>query len=517
MAGRSIKVIDIREIIKHLRMEETERNISKTLGVNRRTVAKYKSLAEQHNLLQGDLPDLEAIESLANNRSVYLPGQQMSMAQPFHDTIEELLQRNCTAQVIFERLRDNYSFNGSYDSVRRYVKNLKVKNPEAFIRMEVDPGAEAQVDFGYCGRMFDAAEKRLRKVWCFVMILGFSRHMFGKFVFDQKIATWMKLHREGFEFFGGVTAKVVLDNCKTAITKACSYDTEEQRSYSGCAEHYNFIISPCRPGAPHHKGKVESGGIKYVKMNFLPGREFIDIDEANITLLHWCLEKAKRVHGTTKKVPLEVFEKVEKKALQPLPRVPYEICWWKECKLHPDCHIVFEGSYYSAPFRLIGKKLWVKITDEFVRIFYEHKQVAVHIRANRKGKRTTLKDHLPPDKLLFFMKSPTWCREQAEKIGENASSLVERLLSNKPLDKLRTVQGILKMGEKYGAKRLEGACRRALFYNDVKYATIKNILEKELDKEPLEEEMPRRYFTTGKYARYSTGDLFNEQSADTTA
>ena len=111
-----------------------------------------------------------------------------------------------------------------------------------------------------------------------------------------------------------------------------------------------FLISPCKVRTPRHKGKVEAGGIKYLKSNFLPGRNFIDIDEANEKLLLWCMEKGKRIHGTTKRVPLEVFDEVEKESLLPLPEEPFEICTWKECKLHPDCHIVFDGSYYwSTP------------------------------------------------------------------------------------------------------------------------------------------------------------------------
>ena len=112
----------------------------------------------------------------------------------------------------------------------------------------------------------------------------------------------------------------------------------------------DFSSHPVRSELPAIKGKVEAGGIKYLKSNFLPGRNFIDIDEANEKLLLWCMEKGKRIHGTTKRVPLEVFDEVEKESLLPLPEEPFEICTWKECKLHPDCHIVFDGSYYwSTP------------------------------------------------------------------------------------------------------------------------------------------------------------------------
>jgi len=470
-------------------------------------------------LLKGELPDLETIEKLlADSGMIGAGDKQISKSAPYHDKIEQLLTLDCSAQVIFERLSDSYGFDGSYDSVKRYVRKLKEKTPEAFIRMEVGPGEEAQVDFGSAGWMFDPVEKRLRKAWCFVMVLSHSRHMFVKFVFDQKIATWLNLHREAFEFFRGVPKKIILDNLKAAIVKALFYDTALQRTYADCGQHYGFLISPCRVATPHHKGKVESGGVKYVKKNFLPGRSFIDINEANEKALFWCMEKGLRIHGTTKWNPIEIFDKVEKDMLLQLPKEPYQSCWWKQCKLHPDCHIVFEGSYYSAPYTLIGKKLWVHITQDTVRIFHEYQQVGMHLRARRKGERKTIKEHLPPEKQAYLMATPVICRQQAKEVGENTYQLIERLLAEKPLDKLRTVQGILGLEDKYGKQRLEAACKRALFFDDVKYGTINNILKRQKDKEPLETETGRqRYFANGKFARYTIGGLFNDQSIDTAA
>jgi len=518
MAGRMLSVVNVREIIRHLRKAESGRNISKTLDINERTVSKYRELAEQHGLLKGELLDMKAIDALLKDKFLIVPRpNQISKAAPFQQTIETLLEQNCSAQVIFERLRDNHGFDGSYDSVKRYVRGIKRKNPEAFIRMEVDPGQEAQVDFGTCGLMYDPVEKRFRKSWCFVMVLSYSRHMFVKFVFDQKIPTWLELHTEAFEFFKGCPRLVVIDNLKAGIIKACLYDPEAQRSYQEYAEYHGFLISPCPPRKANYKGKVEGGGVKYVKNNHMPGKNLPDINAWNEDVLKWCMEKGRRIHGTTKKVPLEMFEKIEKDVLLPLPPEPYEICWWHRGNLHPDCHIVFEGSYYSAPYRLIGQQLQAKISKEFVRIYQEHEQIAMHYRAKRKGTRMTSREHLPAEKLHYCMQTPVWCRQKAREIGENTGELVDEMLRTKGLNKLRTVQGILRLEKKYGAKRLESACRRALFYSDTKYATIKGILDKELDKEAIHEENVRPKFKSAKYARYTVGGLFDDESANTTA
>src|SRR5207244_3223228 len=142
-------------------------------------------------------------------------------------------------------------------------------------------------------------------------------------------------------------------------------------------------------------------------------RAFRDVHETNRHLWRWCVETAgRRVHGTTKRIPLEVFDQVERAALLPVPPTPWELAEWKKAKLHPDCHVVFAAAYYSAPHRLIGERLWVRATAWKVELFHEHTLVATHRRA-RAGQRRTLTDHLPPDKAHFLMQTPAWCRERA--------------------------------------------------------------------------------------------------------
>ncbi len=163
---------------------------------------------------------------------------------------------------------------------------------------------------------------------------------------------------------------------------------------------YGFLISPCRPRTPRHKGKVEKGGIHYVKRNFLGGREPTTLTQANRDVRRWTLTVAgERVHGTTKERPLERFE-LERGALRPLPDTSYDMAVWKEVKLHRDCHLVFDQAYYSAPFRLVGQKLWVRGGSREVQIFTQDYQlVATHPRAQRPGRRQTHTDHLPPHKV----------------------------------------------------------------------------------------------------------------------
>ncbi len=237
------------------------------------------------------------------------------------------------------------------------------------------------------------------------------------------------------------------------------------------------------------KGKVEQGGVHYVKRNALAGRKWETADQsvqqANEHLHRWCLETAGvRVHGTTKEKPLARFE-AERVALKPLPQTRYEIVVWVQAKLHPDCHIVFDNAFYSAPHRLIGKKMLVRATPGRVEIYYEHERLATHPRATRPGERVSNIVHYPPTKLAGLMATPVRLREQAAQIGPKTAELIGKMLEEKPVDRLRAAQGILSLVKRNGPARLEAACRRALVFNLASFRCVKSILEKGLEDKPL--------------------------------
>jgi transposase len=480
-------VLEIRELIRRMQLGETDRQIARDLQVSRKTVSKYRAWAQQHDVLTAPLPDPAVLQAqLKTTLPVNAPPTTPSKVAPFHDQVVALRQRGVECQAIYDILREQHAFAGSYGSVYRFVRHLEPRTPEAFVRVETEPGAEAQVDFGYAGLLRDPETDLLRKAWAFVMTLSFSRHSYVEFVFDQEVDTWLRCHRRAFEWFGGVVRRVVLDNLKAAIVNAALYDPIVQRAYRECAEHYGFLISPCRPRTPEHKGKVEQGGVHYVKRNFLAGRAFRDVHQANERVWVWCVETAgRRMHGTTKEQPLARFDTIEREALLPLPPTPYALATWKQAKLHPDCHVVFDHAFYSAPHRLIGQKLWVRAADTSVRIFHQHALVATHPRAARRGQRLTNPDHLPPAKVAGLLATPASCLSRAAEIGPATSEAIGRLLGERPLDRLRTALGILTLAHKFSPRRLEAACARAVQYDDVTYGTVKRILDRGLDHTPV--------------------------------
>jgi transposase len=181
--------------------------------------------------------------------------------------IEKLRAAKVEVTAIHQRLQER-GYTGSYSSVRRFVQRLEPSSPEVTVRVETRPGEEGQIDFGYAGRMIDPETGRLRRAWAFVLVLSWSRHEYVEFVFDQTVATWLRLHRNAFEFLGGAPERVVIDNLKAGIAQVCFHEPQAQHTYRECAEHYGFLISACRPRTPEHKGKVEQGGVHYVKRNW---------------------------------------------------------------------------------------------------------------------------------------------------------------------------------------------------------------------------------------------------------
>jgi transposase len=478
--------MDIRAILHHIQQGVSDRRTAEELGVNRRTVRQYRRWAQEQGLLSGPLPPPEQLQArIKQTLPAQLPPQNRSSVAQYQEQIVKLHRQGVEIAAIWARLQEQ-GYMGGYHPVYRLVRRLAPTQPAVFVRVERKPGEEAQVDFGYVGYLLDPATGRRRKAWAFVMTLSWSRHMYVEFVFDQTVATWLRLHRNALTYFNGVPQRIVIDNLKAGVTQALRDDPQVQHAYGECAEHYGFRVAPCRPATPEHKGKVESG-VHYVQRNFMAGRELCDLPQANRDVRHWCLATAgRRIHGTTKERPLDRYQETEAAALRLLPATPYDLAIWKEVKLHRDCHINFDNAYYSAPFRLVGQRLRVQGGSQVVRIYtQDYELVATHDRAGQAGERSTHPDHLPPEKLDGLYGDRASCQAVAQDIGPAAAEVVAALLADPIMDRLGTVRRLLKLRQRYADQRLEAACHRALRFGDPSYMTVKRILENGQEQPPL--------------------------------
>ena len=489
MARRVITVRDVAEILDHWQVGRSIRTISRSLGVSRPAIRKYIRIASAHGFELGGSPPTEGWQAFLKETApeVFNPGMGTAIFTELcthHAAIKDSLGHT-NVMTSWLRLREEPGIKVSYSSFYRYVKKHLPEYLEQTVitvRREDPPvGEEAQIDYGYLGLWQDPVTGKKRRLWVFVMVLSNSRHMFARAVLRMDQVTWLENHVAGFDFLGGVPRRLLLDNLTAGVFKADLYDPRINRGYEDLANHYGVLIDPARAGKPKDKPRVERM-VPYIRSGFWAGRTFASLDEINEELLNWCLKVAGlRIHGTTRQRPFEVFRAVEQAVLKALPPEPYEIATWDKAKVGRDCYFHAGGSWYTAPYRYYRKEIMVRITPHLVRAYFDRELIKTHIRV-AKWQRATDWNDFPPEKAAFFRRTPDWCRHQAESLGEEVTKTVGILLDDHALYHLRQVHAIIRLGEKYGKERLNAACGRANFFGDPGYRTVKNILEKGLDR-----------------------------------
>jgi transposase len=400
-----------------------------------------------------------------------------SSLSQYHAEIVSYLESGLSAVRIYEKLQE-VGYDMSYSSVKRYVAKIKL-HTKVCVRFHTEPGEEAQVDFGYVGLMPEAMSGKRKKAWVFNMRLSYSRLDYYEIVFDQKVETFIQCHENAFRSFGGVPKVVKIDNLKAGILEAHFYEPVHQRLYKQFADHCGFYALPCRVRQPQEKGKVESG-IKYIKNNFIAGRQFKSHEDLCKQLRDWvryyCHE---RIHGTTKEKPTVLFESKERTTLISLPKSPFYMGFRGQRKVHKDCHIILDQNFYSVPFQYVGEIVEVECGSKDLKIFYENKQIALHARKKGKGEFSTQTSHYPKYK-YYTPDSPLYLstyREKMRSLGEATETLFSKIVEDHPHDWYRIVKGILNLRKTYSDEVIDLTCKRALAFGITHYRKIKRICE----------------------------------------
>lgn len=454
--------VDMHYTIKTLLSQgRSERSISKELGISRKVVQRVK-----RELASG-------ISGQGYHRAKQL--------DEYSDQIAQWLCSDLTAVLIHRKLVEDHGLDISYSTVNRAVRELK--KGEVYVPVHSDPGEEAQVDFGYIGK-FVRGEKEL-KVWVFSMQLSHSRYAYYEVVRDQSVETFIRCHQYGFEYFGGAPRTVKLDNLKAGVIKPDFYEPLFQHQYSAFLAHYGSAPITARVRRPQDKGKVESG-IKYVKNNFVRGLVHRDFERLAPELRRWNDQVCNvRTHGTTHKVPAEVFNQVEKPVLIKLPSQRFEIFRIEQRKVNRLGHINFECNYYSVPHIHVGKTLTVKSNGRLLKVYEALEEVALHQLAQGKGSYVTLDQHKPPGKQE---KTKAYYEEKLKEIGPAALEFAQAIHQHTPNHWKDKVRGIINLKKAFPPRLINQACQRALDYQNYTYLVVKNICEQgivELDEATL--------------------------------
>lgn len=458
--------VDMQTTIKTLFSKGYNKSqIALMLNVDRKTVRKVLKELDEKGVVERKVRD--------------------SILDPFKDFIHIQVSKELSAKRIYQDMvRDNYQ--GSYDTVKRYVAKIRKSPPTPYMVLNSFPGEEAQVDFGYIGTIKFPGGKR-KKAWIFIMELSYSRYMYVQIVFDQTVRTFIDCHKRAFRYFAGIPKTIKIDNLKAAILEADFYEPVFQRTYALFANHYGFLAEPCRVYTPTDKGKVESN-VKYVKNNCFKGREFEDVTEAREFLSQWLENVANvRTHGTTKQIPREVFLGIEQENLLTLPQQDYVVTDLKEATVYPNCHIAYKNNYYSVPYEYIGETVAVVVQDNLLVIYHKEKEIALHpLLKDEKGKYQTNDKHYPSKKTITTEEIKSRLREEMAKIGGHALEFYDRFMSNSTKKyEYRSISGILSLRKRYDDQTINNACHRAYMYGALQYKTVKSICEKGLEFLPI--------------------------------
>ena len=280
-----------------------------------------------------------------------------------------------SAVRILEKLRE-MGFDGGYSIVKAYVSSRKKDLDEkATVRFETMPGKQGQMDWGFFEDQQVYEDGKSKKLYCFLMILGYSRTRYIEFVTDMSTSTMIRCHQAAFRYFGGYPEEILYDNMKQVVIKRLlkQEDSTLNRQFEDFAGFYGFKPVLCRPYRGQTKGKVERT-VQFVRDNFMVGIKYDSLADLNGQALAWCNKVNGKVHATTNEIP---FERLKKEGLNPLTR-EYIIDKINLRRVQKDCLISYAGNQYSVPSEYVGKDVAVVALDNMLAAYYQGKQIALH-------------------------------------------------------------------------------------------------------------------------------------------
>ena len=343
----------------------------------------------------------------------------------------------------------------------------------------------------YCGNtvpIIDAGSGELRAAQIFVAVLGASNYTYAEASFSQSLPDWIGSHIRAFEFFGVVPALLVPDNLKSAIKRACRYEPEATSTYADLARHYGTAILPARPFHPRDKAAVEAGVLLVQRwiLARLRNRPFFTLAELNAAIRELLFDLNKRPFKKLEGSRASAFASIDRPAMAPLALTRYEYAQWKSAIVNIDYHVEIDGHYYSVPHSLVRLKIEVSFSATTVECFFKGKRVAAHVRSLRRGRHTTIAEHMPESHRRHSQWSPGRLLNWALGIGAGTRDVVKWQLENRPHPEqgYRACLGLLNLAKHYGPARLEAACQRALAIGSPTRKRIKSILDAKLDQHP---------------------------------
>ena len=482
--------MDIKQILQLVKDGYSNRKIGVTLGISRNTVNSY---VRQFGSSKYSIGELLSFDELRLNE---LFTSKTTIDTERHDQLMRYFERIHMSRghpgfTFLHHYNDYVSTTDNPYSYTQFMEHYhrKYNQEKGSLKLDHLAGHEMFVDFaGKKLEIIDKSSGAIQPVEVFIAILPFSQYTYVEACNSQKRIDFINCCGNALHYYGGVPKAIVSDNLKSAVQRASKHEPTINRSFKDFAHHYGCVINPTRTYAPQDKALVENAVHLTYQRIYYPLREmtFFSLEELNkeIRLL---LDDYNMLLFQRRQVSrLELFQTIEREQLKPLPSERYQLKDYCRAKVQKMGYVFFspDKSYYSVPYRYIGKHTQIHYTSKNVEVYYNHQRIALHQRSGTMGSYNTIAEHLSSKHQLYMQWSPEYFKNKADVHGKHVVKCVEHILASVDYPEIgyKRVIGLLQLHKAYGSNRLNCACQIALTADMVSYTRIKNILKNNMDK-----------------------------------
>lgn len=492
MRAKRTRVLSMKKVKEILRLKSlglSQVEIARSCAVSRFAVQDYLRRAEAAGIA---FPFAESYteEDLLRLLGKAQPRGRQKPELEYQTIGRELCRKGVTLQLLWQEYIREHPQGYSYSQFCAVYRQWRKSN-DLSMRQTHKAGEKAFIDYAGLGvPIYDRSNGEvLFEAQIFVAALGASSHIFAEAAANQQLKHWLGSHVRAFEFWDGVPRILVPDNLPSGIAHACRYEPEVNQNYQMLAQHYATVVIPARVKKPRDKAKVENAVQQVERWIIAPLRnqKFYSVHELNAAikpLLAALNNKPMKEYGLSRS---QLFQELDKPALQPLPALPFRFCTWKTTRVNIDYHVEVKRHYYSVPCQLVHQEVDIRLSENTVEIFHKGKRIALHQRANEPYQHTTQKEHMPEAHRCMLDWQPSRFLSAAKQIGPAALSQVTSILHAPahPEQNYRSCLGLLRLAEKFGHLRFEAACRRANFFGISSFKSIRSMLSTGQDFLPL--------------------------------
>lgn len=499
MANTPIHMTKLRHVLKLHFQGRKKLQIAEITRLSRNTVKKYLATLAERDLTWEQVQTLsdQSLHELFCGEPPQSPDERLLVLHRFLEANNKKLRRvGFTRGHLWHLYQQKHPEGYGMTSFYRHHA-LWAHRATPSMHIEHKAGDKVYVDFA--GKKLPVLDPTTGVVWeaeVFVAILGASQLTYVEAVESQAAEVFIMCCENALHYFGGSPLAIVPDNLKSAVTKANRYEPTLNDNFDTFADHYNMTVLPARVRKPKDKSLVE-GAVKITYQRIyagLPPRPATSLGELNARIRKLLEEhNAKPLTGRTES-RRDLFDEIDKEALQPLPMYRYELRRNAVVTVMKNCyvHLREDRRYYSVPYHYISKKVRIIYSRTTVEVYYRYELIASHQRAYSGTAYVTNTDHLASQHQMMTDWNPEYFLEKADALGGEVKHVIARILEKRqhPEQSYKSCSGILSYAGKVGIERLRKACRRAAHYGTYSYRAIEDILTRRLDEVEEEEVLP---------------------------